>query len=244
MATRRLPPVYGVVTYSRDEFIHDVWDYNPGEHVTVLAPSGFGKTQLSYQLLGVTATPDLQATVIVMKPRDATVTRFSKQHNFRIIRDWPPAKVINLGKKPSGYVLWPKESDNPDYDDARHRLVFQRSIRDNYRKGNRIIFADEVYSLEKELNLSTDLTRVWTKGRSMDTGLWAASQRPAFISRWAYQAHHLFLANDPDLDTQKRYGEIGAGIGADTIRAVCAQLDKYQFVYINRDHRTMCIVDA
>jgi hypothetical protein len=243
MAIRRNVPEYEVKTFSRDEFLIDVWDYLPGEHVTVLAPTGGGKTQLAYQLLGVTASPDLQAVILVMKPRDSTVTEFTKLHGFRTVRDWPPPTIAKIAKKPPGYVLWPKDTGDPDRVDYEHHMIFQRVIRDNYRKGNRITFADEVYSLDHELNLSRDLIRVWSKGRSMDNGLWAASQRPAYISRYAYQAHHLFLGNDPDKDVQKRYGEIGAGIDSDLVRDLCSKLERYQFVYIRRDERQLCIVD-
>lgn len=245
MAGRRVDvDSYGVITFGREEFIREVWDYAPGEHVTVLAPSGGGKTQLAYELLGETAKPDLQATVLVMKPRDSTVTKFSKEFGFKITRDWPPSQLTRFQKKPPGWVLWPKETGDYDRDDARHVAIFQRAIRDNYRKGDSITFADETYSLEKEMGLSDDLVRVWTKGRSMGNGLWAASQRPVWISKWAYQAHHLFLGNDPDVDTQKRYGDIGGGIDPDLVRSLTAQLSRYQFVYIRRDDRQICIVDA
>lgn len=245
MAGRRVDTSeYGVVTFDRETFLHEVWDYRPGDHVTVLAPTGGGKTQISYQLLGATATPDLQATVFVMKPRDDTVEKFTRRFKFSTIRDWPPSPRLALIRKPPGYVLWPKESGNPEQDDARHRAIFQRAIRAQYRKGNKILFADETYSLENEMDLTDDLNRVWTKGRSMKCGLWAASQRPVWISRWALQAQHLFLGNDPDVDMQRRYGEIGGGINPDLVRSLTAQLQRYQFCYINRDERQMCIVDA
>jgi hypothetical protein len=238
---------YGVVTFDRETFIRDVFDYAPGDHVTVLAPTGGGKTQLAYQLLGHTAKPDLQATVLVMKPRDDTVTRFTKEYHFRTLRDWPPPARLKLGKKPSGFVLWPAETGDPDRDDAIQHRIFQRCIRSMYsaaKKSPNIIFADETYSLEKELGLETELRRAWTKGRSVGNGLWAASQRPVWISRWAFQAQHLFLGNDPDVDMQKRYGEIGGGIDPDLVRALTASLQRYQFVYISREERAVCIVDA
>ncbi len=233
-----------VVTFDRVTFLNEVWDYSPGDHVTVLAPTGGGKTQLAYQLLGVTASPDLQATVFVMKPRDETVSKFTAKHKFKVIRDWPPPRIRLFDKKPPGYVLWPKETGDPDYDDIRQEAIFRRAIRDLYKKGHKIAFADETYSLEKELGLEKDLRRMWTKGRSMHAGLWAASQRPVWISRWAFQATHLFLGNDPDVDMQKRYGEIGGGIDPGVVREVTSKLKRYQFVYINRDERAMCIVDA
>lgn len=244
MAPRRRVVEVGhaVKTFGREHFIQDVFDYHPGDHVTVLAPSGGGKTQLAYQLLGATATPELQATVMVMKPRDTTVDRFTKRYGFKVVRDWPPT-IIPRMSKPPGYVLWPKETDDPDADDRRHADIFRRAIRDDYRKGHKIVFADETYSLEEELGLKDDLRRIWTKGRSMACGLWAASQRPVWISRWAFQAQHLFLGHDPDVEMQRRYGEIGGGIDPDLIRQLTAGLREFQFVYISRDERAVCIVD-
>lgn len=240
---------YGVITFSRQEFLDEVWTYQPGEHVTFLAPTGGGKTQLGFELLGKTATPDLQATILVMKPRDSTVTRFCKENEFKITRDWPPSAITKIGKKPPGYAVWPKETGNLYRDKATHRAVFEKVINANYYKGQRITFADETYSLEKEMGLSEELNRVWTKGRSMENGLWASSQRPAWMSRFAYQAHHLFLGRDPDVDTQKRYGEIGGGVKTEVVQALTASLKKFQFVYILRDAPTdeggaqICIVD-
>lgn len=243
MAARNDVTEYPVKTFSRDVFLNDVWDYGPGEHVTILGATRNGKTYLAYQLLHETATPDLQATVIVMKPRDETVTRWSKANNFRTIRDWPPSQLTRLAKKPAGYVLWPKATGDPDQEDIRHARIFQRCLRSNYNRGMTITFADEAYSLENEYHLSKDMVRMWTKGGSMKSGLWIATQRPSFISRYAYQAQHIFLSNDPDKDTLKRYGEIGAGIDSDVIRALTMKLKMYQWVYINRDQRAICIVD-
>lgn len=238
---------YGVVTFSRQTFIKEVFDYLEGDHVTFLCPTGGGKTQLAYQLLGETADKDLQATVLVMKPKDTTVARFSVQYGYKTIREWPPPKITALAKKPPGWVLWPTETGDPDRDDLRHTAIFRNCLRSQYltaKKNPNITFADETYSLEKELGLDTELRRMWTKGRSVGAGLWAASQRPVWISRWAFQAQHLFLGHDPDVDMQKRYGEIGGGIDPDLVRSLTAGLKRYQFVYINREERAICIVDA
>ena len=231
-----------VVHWDRQRFLTEVWDYKPGDCVTILAPYGGGKTHLAFQLLGVTATPEMPACVFVMKPRDKTVSKFIQQYKFRIIRDWPPSTIKNAIEKPPGWALWPTETDNPDVDDQRHEEIFRRAIRSLYRKGKRIIFADETYSLERELGLETDLRRVWTKGRSMETGLWAGSQRPVFISRWALQAQHLFLGFDPDIAMQKRYGEIGGGIDPDAVRYTVGRLKRWEFAYINREERVMCVI--
>lgn len=256
MARRIDKDATGVVTFDRKTFRQEVFFYTEGDCVTCLAPMGGGKTQLMLELIGETATPDLPATIFVMKPRDSTIERFIKAFGYKVVRDWPP-KVIkvaghHLTKKPPGYVLWPVETGNPDYDDAWHKRIFQRALRMMYSAGGKrgkkhqpsIIFADETYSLENELGLKADLQRIWTKGRSVGVGLWAGSQRPVWISRWALQAQHLFLGNDPDVEMQKRYGEIGGGIDPEIVRSLVAQLKRYQFLYINREERTICIVDA
>lgn len=242
MARRVIPA--DIVTFERKVFLDEVWDYCSGEMVTILAPFGGGKTQMGYELLGATATEKLQAVVLVMKPRDKTVAKFTAEEKFRIVRDWPPTKLRMWDKKPRGYVLWPTHSFDPDRDDARHGAIFKRAILWCYKKGKFIVFADETYSLEHELGLTNILRTLWTKGRSMDCGLWAASQRPAFISLWAYQAHHLFIGHDSDVGAQKRYGEIGGGIDPEVVRQTVMSLKLYQFLYINRNDRTMCIVDA
>lgn len=232
--------------YGHREFLDEVFDYRPGEHVTILAPSGGGKTHLSYELLEVTARPELQAIVFVMKPRDETVDKFTKRTGFRIVRQWPPPVRARLQSKPAGWALWPKTSYDPDVDESRQFAIFKSAIQDSYRKGDRILFADETYSLENELphgGLTKWLRTVHTKGRSMRCGIWSASQRAAYINRWAYQAHHLFLGHDPDDDAQKRLSEIGAAVDKGLVREVVAGLRQYEWLYIHRDSRTMCIVE-
>lgn len=243
---------YDVTTYGRDEFLHEVWDYEPGQHVTILGATRNGKTHLAFELLEQTASTDLQAVVIVMKPRDKLVSSWAKKHSdeYRVIRDWPPSRITTIAKKPTGWILWPKVSGDPDAEDVRHARIFMRAIRSSYDTGRRIVFADEVVSLEDEYNfpqhgipMRRQLTRVWSKGGSMECGLWSASQRPVNISRFAYQAQHLFLSNDPDEQTQKRYGEIGAGVNAQLVKELTSKLKMYQWLYIHRDDRTLCIVD-
>jgi hypothetical protein len=235
-----------VQRYGHREFLDEVWDYEGGEHVTVLAPSGGGKTHLAYELLEVTARPELQAIVFVMKPRDETAEKFTKRAKFRLVRQWPPPLRHRVQSKPPGWTLWPATTYDPDVDDSRQFAIFKSAIQDSYRRGNRILFADETYSLENELpngGLTKWLRTVHTKGRSMECGIWSASQRAAYINRWAYQAHHLFLGFDPDDDAQRRLSEIGAAVDKALVREVVGSLRQYEWLYIHRDTRTMCIIE-
>jgi hypothetical protein len=241
----------GIVRFGRAEFFDEVFDYQPGQHCTFLAPFGGGKTQVAFEALARAASPELKATIFAMKPKDKTVTQFAKAQELEIIRDWPPPTISIgrriVGKKTAGYVLWPKDTGNLEFDEMNQERIFRRAIQDMYVKAKKhpnIMFADETYSLEKELHLQKELGRAWTKGRSVGNGLWAASQRPAFISQWAYQAQHLFLGYDADERAQDRYSEIGAGNNPAVIKALINGLQQYEFLYIHREERSMCIIEA
>jgi hypothetical protein len=249
---RRIPlSDTGIVTFDRATFFQEVFDYTPGDCCTFLAPFGGGKTQLAFEALGSVVSPDLQATVFVMKPKDVTVSRYTILLGFETVRDWPPSQLKFLkrvfGKKPPGYVLWPRDTGNIEYDEYMQKTIFTRALGMMYnsaKKKPNIMFADETYSLENELGLSKMLVRAWTKGRSIGNGLWAGSQRPAYISPMAYQAQHLFLGFDADKRSQDRYAEIGGGFDPDVVKSIIGQLRQFQFLYISREERAMCIIDA
>jgi hypothetical protein len=236
-----------IVRYDRQHFIAERFHYLPGEHLTCMAPTGNGKTTLLYQLLDATASERLPAVALVMKPKDDTVKSFSNRAGFRTVRTWPPPRVPWQSRKARGYTVWPR------HDLRNHRWTLDHQERvlgytlvDCYATGNKIIFADELYSLDNELGLRDELVCIWTKGRSMGAGLWGASQKPSHVPLWAYsQATHMFLSWDPDVRAQVRYGEIG-GMDPDLIRSGVEQLDEFEWLYIHRKGRqsSICIVSS
>lgn len=233
--------------FDREDFLDHYWDYRPGQHVSLIGATDSGKTTLSYQLLQKSATPELPAIVLVMKPRDATVEKWDKVLKFRRVRHWPPTPSLWQPRKPPGWTLWPMHSFDPDVDNERMRGIFRTAILDSYRKGNRILFADEVYGLVHELGLQTECVAVWTRGRSMGTGMWAATQKPSHVPLWMYnQAQHLFLAYEADKRARQRFGEIG-GVDPKLVEELVLSLDKWEWLYIGRGDKggpVMCIISA
>lgn len=238
----------------RATFLRDVWDYRDGEHVSFVGPTGSGKTFLAYQLLGRSASKDRPGVVLVMKPRDATVSEFAKRHRYRIVSTWPPSPSIWAPRHPPGFVVWPPHTHHPRIDNENHYWVFATTLRDVYAKGAKgrasITFADEVYSLINEIpapskedpGLDELLIRQWSKGRSLDAGLWGATQRPAWVPQWMYsEVQHIFLARVIDKRAQQRFGEI-SGVDEGIVRPVVAALPKYHWLYIRQEDQTMCVV--
>jgi energy-coupling factor transporter ATP-binding protein EcfA2 len=226
----------------RQDFIREYFHYNAGEHVSFLGPTGSGKTTFAYQLLQEVSKPELQGIVFVMKPRDDTATKWNKELGYKRVSNWPPTMSIWDPKKPPGYTLWPKFTYKPRIDNAAHAEIFERCILDSYRKGNRILFADEVYGLSNEMGLGDELVAIWSRGRSMGCALWAATQKPTHVPLWMYsQATHLFLHNDPDERARKRFDEIG-GVDPKLVRTVISKLAQHEWLYIHRNGPVMAIV--
>lgn len=248
---RRSTDLPTLQTFQLSEFIGPPgvgrWAYNRGEHVTILGPSGWGKTHLAYRLLGATARPRLPAIALVIKPRDTTVKRWSDELDMPRVHDWP--LVPNpMRRRTNGYTVWPRSTRDPELDDAMLYRVCRKVLRHTYSTGDRILFTDEVAGIceleppRGQPPLTKPLRSLWTRGRSLGAGVWAATQRPVDIPLHAYtNAHHLFLGNDPDARGRQRYAEI-SGIDGDTVRHYTKDLDKWHWLYIRREDRKFAIV--
>lgn len=240
-----------IVTIPRDVFLSRYWDYEDGQHVTILGKTGSGKTFLGFQLLNASISKERPGVVLVMKPRDDTVVTWQKRLNLRRVPHWPPPRIRNKLDKPRGYVLWPPLGDF-DRDDDVLRTEFDRCFRESYaqaaRKNGepRVLFADEVVGISKDLGLERSLKRLWMRGRSLGIGLWAATQRPFDAPLLAYQApEHLFIAADPDSRNRERLGQIG-GFDSDLIEHIVHPanrvLGRNEFLYLGREAHVMAIV--
>lgn len=240
-----------LVTFPREEFLSRRWQYNKGQHVTVIGPTGCGKTYLCWQLLERTAGRHMPAIVLVKKPRDPLISKNAKTFGYRVTQHWPVPLSLWKNNDPPGYVVWPRTNFNApvQLDRAQKADVFRRAIMQTYRGGGRfkkrprILYIDDAYGISQILDLHEELIEFWTEGRSMDGGAWTSFQKPSHVPLWAYsQAEHLFLFNDPDRRSRERFAEIG-GVDPETVRDTVMELGTHQALYIRRGGRRMCIVD-
>lgn len=240
-----------LATFTREEFLARRWRYRHGEHVTIIGPTGCGKTVLGWQLLERCATPTHPAVILVKKPRDGVIREATKRLHYRVVRTWPPPPVLwpwwpntPVRSKPPGYVVWPRTRfDDVQADRAAKTAVFRRTLLDGYRKGRRILVIDDAYGVIEILDLREEAIELWTELRAMDAELWTLFQKPSHVPLWAYsQASHLFLFNDPDKRSRDRFAEIG-GVDPDLIRDTVMRLGRHQALYIRRDGPRMCIID-
>lgn len=241
-----------VTRFSREEFLTRRWNYQPGQHVSFIAPTQNGKTLTIFQLLAHTDTSfcRIPPTMLVAKPRDAIVVQGLADLDYAEIPAWPPSWRTRR-KKPAGYGLWPRHIRGalPEVNAAHLSKSFRPAISEAFWGGNSILIGDEVYYLSAVLNLQQELTQHWTQGAGMGAGLWTATQKPGgtvqgSIPTFMYNSpEHTFLGFDPDKRNRDRFSEIG-GVDGKLVGETVQKLGLYEWLYLHRSTRTMCIVEA
>ena len=230
-----------IVEFARDEFIRERWAYLPGDHVTFIAPTTYGKTTLAMQLLAHTAHPKLPVYNLAGKKTDKAMSQFTKALGLRLIKAWPPPMTDAFRAKPAGWTIWPPHTGNEDIDDPLHTRVFRTVMRHCANKGSCIVHLDEFGEM-KELGLDKTTRAIHRRGSSHGVGLWGSVQGPVYAETHAYsQAMHLFLGNVTDERHRKRFGEIG-GVDPKIVEEAVLNLPDYHGLYIRRRGRVMCIV--
>ncbi len=230
---------------SREEFIDEVFapHYEAGQHVTVVGPTGCGKTTLVLEMVNAVASKELPAVILVKKPKDDVIKRWARLQGFKKVETWPPAMRRGFTKKSGGFlqkrrgwIFWPRQSlKDLRVDKKRLSREFERVISECYRKGDRILFIDDLVGFSKEYNLEEVMTIVYMEGRAMGCGQWGAIQRPYHAPVIMYgAAEHVLLFKDPDRRSVERFKEIG-GVDPEIVEYEVNNLKKHQALYIGRN---------
>lgn len=241
MAARKVADLPRVESIPRQDFLDHYWHYEAGEHVTILARTGNGKTFTAQQLLERSTTPENPALVLVAKRVDETVKGWAKNAGYRTVTTYPPGATIWRPVKPPGYVLWPRWAKDPRIDKPNHERIFRQALLYAYGKGRHTVFVDETVGLQR-LGLTEEIEEILMQGRSLKCGIWCSSQAPINVTTYAYsQAHHLFLGYAKDKRHVDRFKEIG-GVDTDLVAHIVSTLGHQEWLYIHTESRTMCIV--
>jgi hypothetical protein len=243
----------GIWVVPRVEAARDRIDIKPGQHVVFAGPTQKGKTELAFTLLEYLATPEVPVWVAVSKPRDPVTSKWGRKLEYRRSDVYPPQKRIrdiDPANRPSGYLIWPDMSAS-DIAVENAALVTGNLIKGVYADGSKgkrcILMLDDTVTKSKVLGLDKEMVMVLTMAGAMGIGAWCFVQKPTGAGEtalWSFsQSDHIFIARDPDKRNRERYTEIG-GFDSKEVERITLTLKPYQFLYLERRHGYMMIIDS
>lgn len=208
------------------EFIrwfHSKWDQ--GQHVTMVGPTGTGKSTVARFILR--RRP--YCTVFATKGRDDTMQDYRRKEGFTIQRgQWN-------GTHKDLIILWPKGSTQEEVVHNQYH-IFHDAIDRMYKQGSWCMYFDEVSYMTDFLNMDKKLRWLLQQSRSSKVSIVAATQRPAFIPLAFYdQPEWLFFWNDNDETNLKRIQNIG-GMNGRAIRNIVQELERWELLCLHTRH--------
>lgn len=244
----------GLLVVPREEFASQRFGYKPGHHVVFAGPTQrAGKTTLAFKLLEYTATPQFPAYVAVSKPEDKVTREEGARLGFRRTPIWPPAPKIREmfpDQRPPGYLVWPEMND-PATAEYNAALLTKTLLDHTYANGAKhkvcILVLDDTVVKSKVLMLDREMVRMLTMSGAMGIGAWVFMQKPSDAGKtalWSYpNAEHVFISKDPVKRNRDYYNDIG-GFDGTMVAHATMMLKPYQFLYLERSHGYICVVDA
>lgn len=190
------------------------------EHVTIIGPTGQGKTTLAMDLMQQRGYP----LIIATKPNDSTMTR-QKKNGYKVVRT-----ADQIGRYPKT-ILWPK-LERPR-DKWKQAEQIQIALENAFIAGRYSILIDELSYVLDELKCKPEIVQIWQQGRSNYLSLVTCILRPSHVPLLAYdQATHVIMFRDADEVNLKRMGGLGHWSRQEIIRQV-GGLDRHQFLILN-----------
>jgi hypothetical protein len=209
-------------------------EWKQDEHISIIGPTGSGKTALAVDLLRIRA---FRVFVMTKPADDKLAAALDRQHYLRVPA-FPTEPPLDIER----YLLWPPGAGDLSADG---RLTQRRILRDAFVKifkgpqggapGRWCICLDEARYVSDPsfLGLQREVKQLLIQGRSLRIAMVLNYQRPSWVPAEAYdQVSHLFLSNDNDRRNVQRFREIG-GVDGERVAATVQQLGMYEWLHVD-----------
>lgn len=206
------------------------WEWEQGEHITTIGPTGSGKTVLNRQLL---RRRDL-VIVLGVKQRDPELYGPFQREGYELVRTFDPEDVPE--DEPMRVLFVPRvQAETVQEEWKKQGAAFRRVLNDIRKIGFWTVYADDIQFQADKLNLANEFEALWMIGRSELISVVASSQEPVNIPVMAYgAATHLFLFKNNDLYRARRMAEL-AGVNREVAQETIIRLPEHEFLYVNRN---------
>lgn len=196
--------------FSRD--LREVWE--PGEHVSIFAPTGAGKTVLAIRgllpLREHVLTLDAKGGDPELRRAGRTLPRYPRWWEL----DSRGENRIRIFTKPE-----------------RLRAVFADALGSVWDDGGWTLYLDEARLATDYLGLSRPLHKLWLFARSRGVSVVAGTQAPRWVPSAMYdQARHLFIGRVRDRRVVDRLSELASDV--DGLRTLIPRLGRFEFLYL------------
>jgi hypothetical protein len=221
----------------QDEFIpwfRDSWQ--PGEHMSVIAPTGAGKTTFVGGLL------DLRRYVLALDPKggDSTLTGLG----YERLSSWPGAKKLDRmieeneeDGKPSRYLVGPRVRTKAD--SVKLIDCCRQALNGAYEMGGWTVYVDElqIATDPRMFNLRKEADEILIAARDKGLSFISSYQAPSWVTpHAAKQSTWVAVSYTRDTDVVNRLAEV-LGRPKAEIRGALTGLDKYSWLIVGRDPR-------
>lgn len=222
--------------------LDEYWEQ--GQHVTIAAPTGHGKTHLALAL----AEMSRFVLVLATKRRDPLVAELAAD-GYKVTPSVDGILWAENEPLTPKVVVWPQAPEKAS-SGARAALL-GRELREvmNWaqRTGGWTVIADETMYLSEQLGLEKELNEIWYGGRTMKVSLVSLMQRPARVPRLAFsQADYLFLGKFNDKRDIETLRDIATVVPNDVMVEGIKSLSKpaHEFLFVDCKHDQVAITVA
>lgn len=216
----------------------DRMDWRPGEHTTLIGPTGRGKTECIIKLID--GQRRKWVVFFATKREDNTLAPL-KSMGFVVDRDGDVnPEVANR------YIIrppWPRNMRDSELDDL-HTRIFTHALREAFWQKGWTVAIDEGEYINRDLNIVAPVNRLLRQGRSQGNSLILATQRPRHVTLHAYeQATHLLIWRQTDMSNIARAAEL-AGLNKPLVLSVVKDMEKFDIMYTNTATGDMFITNT
>jgi len=164
------------------------FEWEQGEHMTVIGDTGSGKTTVMYGLDGKPGLLDYRRFAVALRSKGDDAKWMGSKRIFT-------AEPFMLDPKLPKLELFPKR--------GRERDEFRAAIKLVWKQKKTAIYFDEAFHSQKLLKLQPEVEDLMTRGRSLGITVINGLQRPVSISRFCIsQSKHVLVFGQEGRDAK------------------------------------------